>query len=227
MLCSEASLVKLDFDGGQAVTLKCRSWTCPICQPERGRALRAQAFSGNPNTFITLTVNPRFLDSPEARAQALADAWRTIVRRAKAKYGYQKLPYLAVFEATQKGEPHLHVICRVRWISQTWLSGQMLMLMKAPVCDIRRVYRPGQVASYITKYVGKDPHRFGSCKRYWCTQDWDLSDFVKPDDPILIRGNFDIDTRDLTCLEADWTFAGWRCWRTRGVLWGDGQAIPF
>lgn len=220
MLCSEATLVKLDFDGGTAVTLKCRAWSCPICQPERGRALRGLAFSGKPTTFITLTVNPANFDSPEERARRLADAWRTIVREAKAKYGYKTIPYLCVFEATKAGEPHLHIIARVRWLDQKWLSKRMDALMGAPIVDIRRVWRAKQVASYITKYVGKDPHRFGTCKRYWCTQDWEQSEFIREEDPILVEGKWDTDSRDITSLQADWEFAGWYCWIKRGTLYG-------
>ena len=29
-------------------------------------------------------------------------------------------------------------------------------------------------AAYISKYMGKDPHRFSGCKRYWRSQDYDL-----------------------------------------------------
>lgn len=227
MLCSEASLVKLDEGEAAAVTLKCRSWGCDLCQPERGRRLRALAHAGNPTAFITLTVNPDRFPSPEDRARRLADAWRVIVRRAKTKYRYKAIPFLAVFEATKRGEPHLHVIARVRWIDQKWLSEQMDALMGAPICDIRRVWRKNQVASYITKYVGKDPHRFGTCKRYWCTQDWDQEDYQPDEPPLRLNGIFDIDTRNLWQMENAWALAGWRTWHCKGALYGTSHDPPF
>lgn len=182
MLCSEACIVNRGWDGIQAVSLRCRAWTCPICQDARKKQLVALAKSGNPDTFITLTVNPQFGSSPYDRARRLAEAWRVIVRLVKAKYGYKKLPYFCVFEATKNGEPHLHILCRVKWISQKWLSVQMATLMLAPIVDIRRVRNKSKLAHYISKYCGKDPHRFKTCKRYWTTRDYEQSTF-EPERP--------------------------------------------
>lgn len=183
MLCSEASMVNTGLDGIQAVSLRCRSWGCPLCNAARKSQLVALAKSGDPNTFITLTVTPRFGSSPYDRARRLADAWREIIRLAKARYGYRTIPYLCVFEATKKGEPHLHILCRVKWIGQKWLSDQMKRLMMAPRVDIRRVHNKKKLAFYISKYIGKDPHRFQSCKRYWTTRNYELTKFepTKPD----------------------------------------------
>lgn len=172
MFCSEWSLVKHEGYKRTITPLYCNSWKCEICQPRRRARLFRQAANGKPNTFITLTVNPAVGDGPNERAQALANAWRVVVRRAKARYGYDHIPYLCVFEATKYGEPHLHILARVKWIDQAWLSNQMDLLIDAPVVDIRRVTNQKAVGSYIAKYVGKDPHHFGGTKRYWCTQDW-------------------------------------------------------
>jgi len=174
MLCSESALVNPGRYAFRAVTLKCRSWGCPICQPDRQRQLVALAKSGKPTTFITLTVNPATGFSPASRARALVQAWRTVVKRACQKYGYPNIPYLCVFEATKNGEPHLHILCRVKWLGQPWLSDQMKALIRAPIVHIRQVKSTGQIASYISKYIGKEPHRFASCKRYWRTQSWEL-----------------------------------------------------
>ena len=159
----------------RAVSLRCRSWGCPLCQPDRQRQLVALAASGQPTVFITLTSNPRTGSSPASRARALASAWPVIVRRARAKYGYSSIPYFCVFEATKNGEPHLHILARVKWIDQRWLSRQMRELTGAPIVDIRVVRSVKQAASYISKYIGKAPHRFKTCKRYWRTKSWDLS----------------------------------------------------
>ena len=227
MLCSEAVLVNLGLDEGRCVTLKCRSWSCEICQPDRKRQLMALAFRGKPNTFITLTVNPGYLHSPEARARALVDAWRNVARRAKRKYGYKTIPYLAVFEATKKGEPHLHILCRVKWIDQAWLSEQMRQEIDAPIVDIRRVRERSKLANYVAKYVGKDPHRFEGTKRYWRTLDWMVEQWEKEEQPGTWSNVWEIRSHDISYQEECWQILGWRTWRCRGMLYGTGNDPPF
>ena len=172
MFCAEWSLVKHEGCKRTITPLYCNSWKCDICQPRRRARLFRQATAGKPDTFITLTCNPAMHDSPEQAAKALSNAVRVIFRRAKARYGYKSIPYLCVFEATIKGWPHLHILARCKWIDQAWLSDQMAELNGAPIVDISRVRTQKNIASYVAKYVGKDPHHFGTTKRYWCTQDW-------------------------------------------------------
>ncbi len=164
----------------------------------------ALARSGSPNTFVTLTVNPAYGASPARRARSLARAWPKVVKAAKKKYGYKSIPYLCVFEATKKGEPHLHILCRVKWIDQRWLSDQMRRLINAPIVDIRRVRSPGQAAHYISKYVGKEPGHFESCKRYWRTQDYELTKYECP----TIEGDW----------SEQWTYYAWSSDVMRGYF---------
>ena len=172
ILCSEASLVNPGSYAFRAVTLKCRSWGCDLCYSDRKRQLVELALSGQATTFITLTSNPATGGTPDTRARHLARAWPVIVKRAKKKYGYKTIPYLCVFEATKRGEPHLHILCRVKWIDQAWLSNQMKDLISAPIVWVKEVKSQKHMASYIAKYIGKEPERFQGTKRYWRTQDW-------------------------------------------------------
>lgn len=172
MLCRDWCLVKASGAVTTVLPLYCNSWTCEVCAPRRKRRLVMQAKSGRPNTFLTLTVNPAVGTSPDDRAAGLARAWRIIRKRAMRRYGYRRLPFIAIFEATKRGEPHLHILCRVKWLDQRWLSNQMRELMAAPMVDIRRIHGQRQIANYVAKYVGKDPHRYGMTKRYWTSQDW-------------------------------------------------------
>lgn len=173
-LCGSRSLVKDDGAKIIAATLKCRSWRCDSCNPMRVAQLRRLAMSGHPMTFITLTVNPHNFDSPEDRARRLADAWRKTVKAACRKYQYKTIEFLAVFEKTKAGEPHLHILSRVKWLDQGWLSARMNEYIGAPIVDIRRIDNAGRAAAYISKYLGKDPHQFGTCKRYWTSRNWDM-----------------------------------------------------
>ncbi len=224
MLCSESSMVNRGLDGIQAVTLRCRAWTCDLCAESRRKQLVALAKSGNPTTFITLTVNPSELDGPHSRARSLADAWRKIIRLLRKKYGYLKIPYFCVFEATKNGEPHLHILARVGWISQKWLSKEMRKLINAPVVDIRRVKNSKKLAYYVSKYCGKEPHRFATCKRYWTTQNWELTKF-EPEPP---RGRWhkewELVRTPLRELAAQWEREGYEVTlsRHRCLAWSQG-----
>ncbi len=218
MLCSERSLVNRGHNTIRAVTLKCRSWGCDLCAPDRKRQLMALAKRGKPTTFITLTVNPARGVSPASRARSLAQAWRVVVQRAKKKYGYSSIPYMCVFEATKKGEPHLHILCRVKWISQQWLSDQMKAEIDAPIVDIRQVKGVKKLANYVAKYIGKDPHRFETCKRYWCTPSYKFEAEREPEPPGW-DDRWDIVNLYLFELEARWRAReGWDVFLDRGTL---------
>ena len=174
MLCNEWSLVNRDRGIVTIVPLKCRCWTCDYCHDFRKAELIENAIRGRPNTFITLTINPGQPGDESAHAQALAHAWRRVVRAAKRKYKYRSIPFLAVFETTKAGEPHLHILARVPWIDQGWLSKEMANQINSPIVDIRRISSRRAIVNYIAKYVGKEPHRFKHSKRYWSTRDYQL-----------------------------------------------------
>lgn len=226
MLCNEASLVNVGVKSFRAVSLRCRSWGCPLCQPERQRQLVALAASGKPTVFITLTCNPRVGHSPAARARALAKAWPVIVRRACKKYGYKNIPYFCVFEATKKGEPHLHILARVKWIDQRWLSNQMRELTGAPIVDIRKVRSVKEAASYISKYIGKAPHRFKTCKRYWRTRSWDQSTFEKEEDDKFWSNVWEIRDYPLSSIKACWEALGMAVSYQGSMMVGQLPEVP-
>jgi hypothetical protein len=142
--------------------------------PYRLADLKRTARNGKPTTFLTLTVNPARGQSPTDRARELVDAMRVMFKRASRKFRKMKLEYLAVFEETKKGEPHLHILLRAPFIPQRWISEQMAELIAAPIVDIRRVTNANLAARYVAKYVAKGPKSFGSLKRYWATPGYDL-----------------------------------------------------
>lgn len=172
MLCGEALLVKRTIEEIGARLLRCRSWGCELCREGRGRQLKALARAGEPNRFLTLTVNPAFYPDAETRARKLVAAWRKVRLRAMRKYKLKALPFLAVIEATKRGEPHLHIIARFKWIDHDWLSEQMRLEIGAPVVGVEAVKDQARVGWYIAKYVGKAPHKFSTLKRYWHSRDW-------------------------------------------------------
>lgn len=138
----------------------------------RRRALIKEAKDGSPNRFITLTVNPNWFDSPEQRAAELAKAWRGVVAAFRHRWPAHPADYMCIFEATKRGEPHLHIVWRGPFMPQKWLSQQMLKRMGAPIVDVRRVTKAHRVAEYVTKYISKRAIKFGTCKRYWRSKNY-------------------------------------------------------
>jgi len=133
----------------------------------------AQAVGGQPTTLLTLTTNPHHLESPHERAVELSHAWRRLRRAIMKRQKLDALPFIAVFERTKQGEPHLHILLRAPFISQRWISAWLDAEIGAPICDIRRIRGRKAAAAYIAKYIGKDPQRFTGTKRYWSSTDYD------------------------------------------------------
>jgi len=184
-LCREFTLVK-HFRGNVHVKpLTCRSWMCEWCAPERRRRLMASAAGGAPQRFLTLTVNPTIGNSPDDRLSLLSAAWRTAVKRLRRKYGQSTIQYLAIVEATKHGEPHLHILMRSPYIPQSEISDIMRELIDSPIVDIRKIKNTRELIRYVAKYVTKEPHHFGTGKRYWSSQRWEL-----PQDPDEERDAF-------------------------------------
>lgn len=154
--------------------LKCRCWTCDECAPDRKRRLVAEVSGGQPNRFITLTSRRREGLSPDAAARELSHAWRNAAKRLARKLGVGKIEFLAVFEETKLGWPHLHITYRGPWIDQRWLSATMGELIDSPVVHIRAVDNPGRAGGYVAKYIAKSPQRFEGCKRYWKSRGYEL-----------------------------------------------------
>lgn len=179
-VCAGWSLYRAEHGNMRGMTLFCRSWLCTDCAPKRTANLARHAMNGQPSTFLTLTVNPAIGESADSRAQSLSDAFKVLVKRARRKFTKAPLEYLAVFEETKRGEPHLHILMRAPFIPQAWLSEQMSELISAPVVDIRHVGHARNAARYITKYVTKGPKPFASLKRYWSSKGYDLTAADRP-----------------------------------------------
>lgn len=181
-VCGGWSLVNLRKTPQRAITLRCRSWSCPDCGPLRERALKALARGGKPTKFLTLTIKDREC-SVDEQALLLSDAFRKLIKRWRRHKPNDEIEFLAVFEPhPSSGRPHLHVILRAPFTQQAWLSKQMDDLLDSPIVDIRAITDRRRVAMYIAKYITKSNKRFGSAKRYWSSKRYDLSGFKKKRD---------------------------------------------
>lgn len=219
MLCSELTIVKMTDVGAELSPLPCRRWSCEYCQPKRKRELIAKVIHGKPDTFITLTSSPETADNPVDAARLLVDAWRKVRREACRIYGYKKVPFIAVFERSPSGLPHLHILARVKWIDQDWLSDRMNTLLRAPVCDIRRVRSRKHVANYVAKYVGKQPQQFGTLKRYWAALCYDKRTTEEKEAYKRNRGDFEIWRMDLAGAMEVFKIYGWKAVLTKDTVY--------
>ena len=178
MFCAEWSLVNHQPTEVTVAPLRCHCWHCDECRPIRTARLVAEAKAGNPTLFITITSRNPGHGCAHAAAVRLAHAWREARRRYVKDHGPGSLPFLAVFERTKRGWPHMHIVARAKWVSAVWLSNTMLELLDSPEVDVQAIHEKSKVAAYVTKYISKNPERYEGTKRYWRSLDW-----LAPPDP--------------------------------------------
>lgn len=186
--CHQNTAVKREGDYQIAVSLPCRSWTCPECAPKRKAQMFKAAEAGRPKLFLTLTCRIRDDWHPDRAALALSRAWRLVRLRLTRTMPGKTFPFYAVMERTKNGWPHLHILLRAKWVPIKQISEWMTELMDSPICWVEHIASRRKCASYISKYCTKDPHRFGTAKRYWSSRDYDLSGYVKlPKNPLDVH----------------------------------------
>jgi|tagenome__1003787_1003787.scaffolds.fasta_scaffold20982148_5 hypothetical protein len=111
-----------------------------------------------------------------------------------------RLHYMAFAEETKKGEPHLHILLRMPFIPQKWLSLQMDELLKSPIVWIEQIKGVKGAIAYVTKYVTKAPAQFGRSKRYWMSRFYQINKSPKQEIPIMSRQNSQLVKQSFTEL---------------------------
>jgi hypothetical protein len=167
LICGASSVVKDSDPEGVAIGLACKTWDCDVCGPRRRQRLVDEGIAGNPTRFITLTSKPGIHQTPDLAARALVDAWARMYRAARRRWCPGGVEFLAVFEKTKQGWPHLHILVRSAFIPQWWLSQELEKHTGAKIVDIQLIRHVKKIANYVSKYVAKDPVKFKGCKRYW------------------------------------------------------------
>jgi len=167
MICGKSTFIREENGVFEAKRFFCKSWRCPRCAPQRKKRLTKEAYLGNPNTFLTLTVRRLSCESPDEGARRLVIAFRRMRQEIQRKKGIGPIPFLAVFEETENGWPHLHILMRAPFINQKWISDFMARRMDSPVCWIVRLKSRKKAAAYVAKYLSKNPVRFTGCQTTW------------------------------------------------------------
>lgn len=217
--CQSATVVKWTPQQKAARVLKCRSWQCADCHPIRRRELIARAIKGRPSIFLTLTVNPKMHETPAKAAAALARAWRLCRQRMMRRHHMKRLPFLAVIERTEAGWPHLHVVLRATWLAQAEISTIMADLIGAPIVHIERVHSGKAIAAYVAKYIGKDPQRIGTTKRYWASTDYDTDWKRRKESSPFFGWSVEIQHEDICNVAKVWSLCGlYVVWHARDYV---------
>lgn len=222
-LCTDRSTVNNNSQEGRVATLRCKRWACPECAPENRRRVICKARDGNPTAFLTLTWNAARPETPDEAARAMKTAWVNLRRRIARQWPGERVPFIVVFEKTKRGFPHMHILMRCRFIDQAWLSDAMRELIDAPIVDVRKIKDRKMAFFYVTKYLGKDPHSFEGCKRWWRSHDYEVE--VDDYQPIMFGRSIDVIDRNFHNVKADYVNnayldvfeegRGWLRWRLR------------
>jgi hypothetical protein len=114
--------------------------------------------------------------------------WPKLRKRICRRLGIKTLKYVAIVEWTEKGAPHLHILCQCGYLRQRWLSGVWKHLHGAPIVDIRKVTENDKAAAYLAKYLTKCTLMPKRLRRWSATRGylpaWQ-SPAKKPEDPAL------------------------------------------
>lgn len=175
MLCGEQTLLGEAYGHGIAASLRCKRWSCPDCRPVAQAMLRRLVREVEPTHHLVLTSNPHWLDSADDRARRLAKAWALCRRRLRRRFG-ARFDFVAVFEATKRSEPHIHLAVADRPVSantlKRLLSKWMGDLTSAPNVTVQHVrdFRGGIAG--LARYLAKGPRLFAGGRRFWTSRGW-------------------------------------------------------
>jgi hypothetical protein len=186
-LCTDRTVVNEGYAEGTISTLKCKRWSCDQCQPMLRREVIDHGRNGLPNKMLTLTWNAARTETPEEAARVLKNAWVNLRRRMERELSITKVPFLAVFERTKRGYPHLHILLRCDYVDQAWISEQMKDMIDAPIVDIRSIENKKHYFFYATKYIGKELTAFQGCKRWWRSHNYEIEKEERA--PMLLFGD--------------------------------------
>lgn len=166
-LCTSEIAVKPDAHGGLAGPVRCKRWSCEWCHESNRRRVIAIGRAARPNGLLTLTVNSKHYDTPEAAAEALKHGLRLLRLRLKRHPRFQNFEFLAVFEKHKSGYPHLHLLIKGSFIPWKILRSMWEQMTGSYQVHITKISSLGQAALYCAKYIGKDLSSFPGCKRWW------------------------------------------------------------
>lgn len=179
MKCGLSTFHGENSEGVTWARFRCHLWRCERCAPKKLKRLTKDAILGRPTAMLTLTVNPLRYDDKNQAARDLVVSFRRMREAIQKQKGIGAIPFLAVFEETKAGWPHLHILWRAPYVSQKWISQYMKRRTDAPIVDISRVKSRKHAAAYVSKYLSKAPRAWQGCKRWWRNSEYIVTRKVK------------------------------------------------
>jgi len=89
-----------------------------------------------------------------------------LFKRLRRRFPTHDLQYALVWEKTKKGWPHAHILLRAPYIPQPLVSALWQALTGAYIVDVRKVHNRQHAASYVTKYLTKNPEVPAGFRRF-------------------------------------------------------------
>ncbi len=173
-LCTDSAFVNADTHEGEVSLLRCKKWSCEVCNPYNRMRVMNAARKGKPNIFMTLTSREGSFATPDEAARDMKRGLVLLRRRVERKWGIKKLPFIVVFERTKKGWPHMHLLLRGNYMHWRVLRAMWEEITGSHQVDVRFIKKATQVLFYVTKYIGKDLAAFEGCKRWWRSHNYNV-----------------------------------------------------
>jgi hypothetical protein len=208
-LCGQGSLLKDGDAEKTAVTRRCRSWGCDNCVESRRKGLFCEACAGNPTIFVTFTTRRVEGASPIEEAKRQSLAFREFMRRWAREKSRKAIQYFAVREEHKSGWPHLHVLVRGPFWKLDRMKAVWLEITGSDRVWPERVDSQKKAAKYLASYLKKAPAKFGTAKRYWKSQGYDLRDDDDDEPDIDFGSPWEQRNESIISFGERWALEGW------------------
>lgn len=130
--------------------------------------------------MITLTLRHARGDNPELHLNELHRGWRLLRRCVCRALKIKKFPYGLVIEPHQDGNPHMHILVRLPYISKAFLKTKWEMITESFEVKINRVKSRAGAARYVTKYLTKEFCAIGTRRIVCFSRDWRTEKWERP-----------------------------------------------
>jgi len=153
--CRNGAIIELAPDGSAArvIPLTCKAWHCPYCGPRLRRIWAARIAAACPQRFLTLTCDPARFKDQETAWPAMKHAFNRLVTLIRtAGYAFE---YVATWELTHAGWPHVHVLQRGDYVPQSKVRAWWIHLGVGSIVHIEAVADHALAAAYVAKYLAK------------------------------------------------------------------------
>lgn len=153
--CSFGCLVHYDETTGRRIILaiSCKQWTCPDCAKALRARWVARVTAAKPDRWLTLTMVHNPGGNTLREWQRIKSGFYKLVQKIRKRF--KTFEYVACYELTLKGQPHVHVLFRGTFIPQRWLSNKAVECGLGSVVYIEAIRDKKETAHYLVKYITK------------------------------------------------------------------------